>query len=168
MGMRPNATSGSPGRSYRFYTGTPVYAFGDGMSYTTFSEKWNDVEPIKVSAADVVEWIASDASQSMVPEANAVLSTASVTVTNTGKVAGDDVVLFFVKPPSPGVDGAPLKSLAGFERVHLAPGASKTVNFDVTARDLSLVDETGARSSFPGTWSVQVNNDGSSRDIIVG
>ena len=37
MGMRPNATSGNPGRGYRFYTGTPVFAFGEGMSYTTFA-----------------------------------------------------------------------------------------------------------------------------------
>jgi hypothetical protein len=41
MGMRPNATSGNPGRTYRFYNGTPVFSFGDGLSYSTFNYSFN-------------------------------------------------------------------------------------------------------------------------------
>ena len=39
MGMRPSAATGNPGRSHRFYTGTPVFPFGAGLSYTTF-DRW--------------------------------------------------------------------------------------------------------------------------------
>lgn len=42
MGMRPNSETGNPGRTYRFYTGTPVYEFGYGLSYSRFEYRWHD------------------------------------------------------------------------------------------------------------------------------
>ena len=60
---------------------------------------------------------------------------------NTGKVAGDEVVQLYLNFPS--VPGAPLRALRGFARVHLAPGASQKVTFDLKPRDLSMVTEAG-------------------------
>ena len=68
-----------------------------------------------------------------------------VTVTNTGKIAGDEVVELYLKFPR--VAGAPRLALRGFRRVHLVPGASQDIEFDLQPRDLSLVTEAGAASA---------------------
>ena len=62
-------------------------------------------------------------------------------MTNTGKVAGDEVAQLYLN--FPGVPGAPLKALRAFRRVHLDPGASEKVQFDLQPRDLSKVTEAG-------------------------
>jgi beta-glucosidase len=109
------------GRTYRYFEGTPLYPFGYGLSYTTFaySELKAPVEP--VAAGSPVR--------------------AEVTVTNAGKVSGDEVVQLYLTFPS--VPGAPLKALRGFRRVHLDPGASVRVSFELQPRDLSMVTEAG-------------------------
>ena len=66
---------------------------------------------------------------------------ASVTVTNTGKIAGDEVVELYLQFPD--VSGAPRRALRGFQRVHLEPGASQKVDFQLNPRDLSMVDRSG-------------------------
>ena len=58
----------------------------------------------------------------------------SVVVTNSGKLAGDDVVQLYLKFPD--VPGAPIRALRGFQRVHLEPGANQTVKFQLERRDL--------------------------------
>jgi beta-glucosidase len=65
----------------------------------------------------------------------------SVTVTNNGKVAGDEVVQLYLSFPD--VAGAPIRALRGFRRIHLAPGASETVSFDLSSRDISMVTDAG-------------------------
>jgi beta-glucosidase len=60
---------------------------------------------------------------------------------NTGKAAGDEVVQVYLNFPA--VPGAPLKALRAFRRVHLDPGASQKVQFELRARDLSVVTEAG-------------------------
>ena len=61
----------------------------------------------------------------------------SVKVTNTGKMAGDEVVQLYLKFPD--VPGAPIRALRGFRRIHLAAGQSQLVRFQLTRRDLSMV-----------------------------
>jgi len=75
-------------------------------------------------------------------------------VTNTGKVAGDEVVQLYLKFPD--VPGAPLRALRGFRRIHLAPGRSQVVRFQLTRRDLSMVGETGNRIVASGQYTVSV------------
>jgi beta-glucosidase len=79
---------------------------------------------------------------------------AEVTVTNTGKVAGDEVVQLYLKFPT--VKGAPLVALRGFERVHLEPGASRQVRFELKSRDLGLVTETGNPIVASGDYRVSI------------
>jgi beta-glucosidase len=110
------------GRTYRYFTGTPLYPFGYGLSYTTFA--YGD---LKVPAAPIA--------------AGGPPLKAEATVTNTGKLAGDEVVELYLSFPN--VAGAPLKALRAFRRVHLDAGASEKVQFELQQRDLSMVTEAG-------------------------
>ena len=109
------------GRTYRYFQGTPLYPFGYGLSYTTFSY--------------------SDLTLPTSPVAAGQPMTAEVTVTNTGKRAGDEVAQLYLSFPT--VAGAPIRALRGFQRVHLDPGESQKVHFDLKPRDLSMVTEAG-------------------------
>jgi beta-glucosidase len=75
-------------------------------------------------------------------------------VTNTGQVAGDEVVQLYLSFPN--VAGAPIRALRGFRRIHLAPGQTQTVAFDLKPRDLSMVDDRGNRIIPAGKYTVSV------------
>ena len=81
--------------------------------------------------------------------------TATVTVTNNSKVAGDEVVEAYLKTPQS--DG-PINSLVGFQRVHLNPGQSRDVTLELSPRSLSAVDAKGQRSILPGTYHLSVGS----------
>jgi beta-glucosidase len=119
------------GRTYRYFTGKPLWGFGYGLSYSTF--KYGDV---KLSAETLK---AGDP------------LTATVTVNNTSAVAGDEVVESYVKTPQ--VDG-PIHSLVGFQRVNLAAGSSQEVTITIDPRSLSSVDDKGDRSILPGKYTL--------------
>jgi beta-glucosidase len=121
-------------RTYRYFDGRPLWPFGYGLSYTTFS--YGD---LTLPAAPL--------------DAGAPLS-AAVKVTNTGKVAGDEVVQLYLE--FPGVPGAPIRALRAFRRIHLRPGASQVVRFQLTRRDLSMVTQSGDRIVAQGTYGVSV------------
>jgi len=109
------------GRTYRYFEGEPLWPFGYGLSYTTFSYSNLTLPDAPINAGDSVD--------------------TSVTVANTGKVAGDEVVQLYLKFPD--LSGAPIRALRGFQRVHLDPGASQKVEFHLKPRDLSMVTELG-------------------------
>ncbi len=121
------------GRTYRYYQGKPLWGFGYGLSYSTFK-----YGPLKLSAETLM---AGDP------------LTATVTVTNTGKAAGDEVVEAYLKTPQ---QGGPIHSLVGFERVHLGPGASQEVSLKIDPRLLSSVDDQGNRSILAGKYALTV------------
>jgi len=121
-------------RTYRYFSGKPLYPFGYGLSYTKF--KYSD---LSVSAQTVA------AGQPL---------GADVTVSNTGAVAGDEVVQLYLKFPA--VKGAPLKALRGFERIHLDPGASQKVHFELKPRDLGMVTEDGNPIIAQGDYTVSI------------
>jgi len=122
------------GRTYRYFDGTPLYPFGYGLSYTRFAYSALQVPESPVHAGDPL--------------------TAKVTVTNTGKLAGDEVAQLYLKFPN--VPGAPLKALRGFQRVHLEPGASQEVAFELQPRDLSMVTEAGEPVIPEGEFTVSI------------
>jgi hypothetical protein len=78
----------------------------------------------------------------------------SARVTNTGGRAGDEVVELYLTHS--GIEGAPLRALAGFQHIHLAPGASQTITFLPRERDFSVVDESGVRRIVPGDVKVWI------------
>jgi len=154
MHMRPGTNN--LGRTYRFYTGKPIYEFGYGLSYTNFTYSWSLSTP-NVSAR-VIESVLQNAGHDIrkLREPGAPVATVTVKVTNTGNVAGDDSVLYFVTPSNAGQNGVPLKYLAGFQRVSLTPGQSTTVSFDTLATDLSLPGIDGQYRTRTGPWGIQV------------
>src|SRR6185437_16255093 len=79
---------------------------------------------------------------------------AGVTVTNTGKVAGDEIVQLYLKFPP--VKGAPLLALRGFQRIHLEPGASQKVHFELKNRDLGMVTDEGNPIIAQGEYTISI------------
>ena len=125
---------GMSNRTYRYFIGKPLYPFGYGLSYTKFSYSNLSVPEQGIAAGQPVE--------------------ADVTVTNTGKIPGDEVVqLYLTFPP---LKGAPLIALRGFERIHLDPGASQKVHFELKQRDLGMVSEDGNPMIAPGDYTISV------------
>ena len=113
-GNCPNATN--PGRTHRFFTGTPTVKFGFGLSYTTFTYKITSAPAAHVSLDRVRAHLSAN-SDRVLPKATdeqAPLAEYIVEVTNTGVIDADDVVLGFLKPPGAGVGGTPLQTLFGF------------------------------------------------------
>jgi beta-glucosidase len=121
-------------RTYRYYTGTPLWGFGYGLSYSTF--KWTH---LKVSAA------ALKAGDSLLVDAD---------VENTSDRAGDAVSELYLTPPA--LPTSPRLALVGFDRLTLAPHGKQHVHFTVDARALSTVDADGARAVRAGEYTVHV------------
>ena len=122
------------GRTYRYFQGSPLYPFGYGLSYTTFSYSNLKLPTAAIAAGQPV--------------------TADVTVTNTGGMAGDEVAQLYLTFPD--VKGAPIRALRGFERVHLDAGKSTTLHFELKPRDLSMVSEAGDPIIAAGKYSVSL------------
>jgi len=120
------------GRTYRYFRGEPLYPFGYGLSYTSFA--YSDLRLPAVAGTD-----------SAVP--------VLVTVENTGKREGDEVVELYVRHLH--IEGpAPIHALAGFTRVHLRPGEKRVVRFMLSPRALSVVREDGQRVERAGTIEI--------------
>ena len=108
-------------RTYRYFDGQVLYPFGYGLSYTKFEYAPIQVVPT-VKAGDNLK--------------------VSVTVKNTGKIAGEEVVQLYMSYPD-GKGQIPLQALKGFERISLKAGESKNVEFNLSPRELGLVDDSG-------------------------
>ncbi|MBY8827045.1 glycoside hydrolase family 3 C-terminal domain-containing protein [Hephaestia mangrovi] len=134
--LPPFADYSMKGRTYRYFTGEPVYPFGAGLSYTSFSYGPLTVTPMKQNAANGLH--------------------VSTVVTNTGARAGDDVAQLYLNFPD--VPGAPRIALRGFQRVSLKPGERRTLTFDLSPRDLSAVTADGTREVMPGAYAVTVGS----------
>jgi beta-glucosidase len=121
-------------RTYRYFKGKPLYPFGYGMSYTTFSYSDLSLANSSIHPGDPVD--------------------ADVTVTNSGKLAGDEVVQLYLKFPP--VAGAPNLALRGFQRIHLDPGASQKVHFELKDRDLGMVTADGHPVIARGDYTISI------------
>jgi len=116
------------GRTYRYFTGEPLFPFGHGLSFTTF--KYSDLKVIsKTTTGKPVS--------------------VSVQVQNTGQRAGDEVVQLYVRHAG-ATDRVARHALEGFRRVKLAPGARQTVQFTLSVRQLSRLDALARRIEAPG------------------
>ncbi len=149
MQMRPSLNN--PGRTYKFYTGQAVFDFGHGLSYTTFNYSWyNDSMNSMLSIKSVMK-NGCNASKVRVHFYR-------VNVTNTGAVAGSDVVLAFVIPPQNStIDPTPpFKKLFDFERVQLDVNESTQVFFALNLDSLVTVASDGSKWLEPGSYKMMI------------
>ena len=128
--------------NYLDVSNDPLYPFGYGLSYTTFS--YGD---IKLSNPSM------KAGQKI---------TASVIVTNTGNKDGKEVVQLYLRDIV-GTSTRPVKELKGFQKVELKTGESKTVSFDITVNDLKYYNYDLKYTAEPGDFKVFIG--GNSRDV---
>ncbi|MGG3283357.1 glycoside hydrolase family 3 C-terminal domain-containing protein [Paenibacillus solani] len=123
-------------RTYQYFDGDVLYPFGHGLSYSHF------------------HYSGLSLSEPEIPADGSVIVT--VAVRNKGPLAGDEVVQLYIKADSSRVV-RPLKTLKGFQRIHLAPGASETVSFELKAEDLAFWDVTRDRYCVEkGTYTLMV------------
>jgi len=122
---------GMKGRTYRYFTGEPLFPFGFGLSYTNFAYR-NLSLPKQGKAGE---------SQQIV-----------VDVSNTGAMSGEEVVQLYVKV------GA-TRALAGFQRVALRPGEKKTVRFDIAPHAFATVESDGRSFAKPGIFEIFAGGD---------
>ena len=120
------------GRTYRFYSGEPLFPFGFGLSYTKFSYLDVQLSARRVSAGDPL--------------------TVKVLVKNSGAREGDEVVQFYTRQSAE--KRTQHAALKAFSRIHLKPGESRWVAVTLSPRDLSVVDESGTRQLVPGTYEI--------------
>ena len=122
------------GRTYKYFTGEPLYPFGYGLSYTLFKYSGLHI-PSKVKMGKNIS--------------------VKVTVTNTGKVAGDEVVQLYIKDEEASTP-RPTVQLEGFKRIFLNPGESREVEFQLEPRQLSLIGKDDVRVLEEGWFTVSV------------
>ncbi len=130
--LPPFADYSMKGRTYRYFKGKPLYGFGYGLSYTSFAYSHLHLSTSTLTAGDTL--------------------TVEADVKNTGARAGDEVAEVYLTPPQTSV--SPSVELAGFTRVHLAPGETRHLTFALDPRTLSLVDDKGERAVEAGRYTL--------------
>lgn len=131
--LPPFADYSMKGRTYRYFSGEPLYPFGYGLSYTSFSYGKPKLNKTRFKAGEPVEL--------------------TVDVRNSGSRDSDEVVQLYVSRKG---DGAPIRSLKHFQRVHLKAGETRKLSFRLDAQALSIVDASGTRIVPPGAADIWI------------
>lgn len=139
---REPGTPEKPGRDYVFSSPAPLFAFGHGLSYTTF--EYNDLKIDNNASAKTVK--------------------VSVNVRNTGSRDGKEVVQLYVNDRVSSVT-TPQKMLKGFDKIELKTGEQKTVTFDLPYDELALWNASMQRVVEPGEFAVMIGR--SAEDIAL-
>ena len=123
-------------RTYRYFKGEPLFAFGYGLSYTTFNVKPTEIKDGKLLAE----------------------------VTNTGKMAGTETVQLYIRRVND--NNGPTKALRGYQRVTLQPGETKTIEMVVDKKTLETWDATTNTMRFvPGDYEIMVGTSSRKEDL---
>jgi len=125
------------GRTYRYFHQEPLYPFGYGLSYSKF-EYSNFQIPERQVAGNPVK--------------------ISVDVTNTGDMDGDEVVQLYLTDEKASTP-RPIRQLEGFDRINLKRGATKTVEFELTPRQFSMINKDNKRIIEPGWFTISVGGE---------
>jgi len=121
-------------RTYRYFTGTPLFPFGYGLSYSKFAYSNVQLSAKNLKAGDALSVDAD--------------------VTNASQRDGDEVVELYLTFPK--LPGAPLRALRGFTRVHIQAGKTEHIHLTLNPRDLSCVNESGDRLIAPGSYTLSL------------
>ena len=130
------------GRTYRYFKGEPLYPFGYGLSYTTFTYGDMKLSKNEIAAADS--------------------TTVSVEVSNTGSAAGDEVVQLYVKAEG---DTIAVKTLKQFKRISLKPGKKEQVQFTITPEMLSRWVDNKGFTVLPDKYTVMIGSSSADKDL---
>lgn len=117
-------------RTYRYFTGKPLYEFGYGLSYTTFSYSNLKLQSVATTGAEIQ---------------------LAVDVHNSGKYDGEEVVQLYVSNKNAGI-----QTLKGFARIHLKKGEKRTLSFNIPATAFSYINSVNQRIIAPGRFSISV------------
>jgi len=121
-------------RTYRYFTGKPLYEFGYGLSYTRFNYKNLSVPGKAKSDQKII---------------------VSVEVLNRGQVSGEEIVQLYVS--GIGIEnGEPARSLKGFQRVNINPGEKKVISFEMDVLDMGGYDLHGNKMIRPGRYLISI------------
>jgi len=121
------------GRTYRYFKGNPLFAFGYGLSYTTFTYGKASLTTPVIDAGDSI--------------------TLSIPVTNAGKRDGEEVVQVYLSRP--GDVNGPVKTLRAFRRIFIKSGESHQLNITLSADDLQWFDEkSNTMRCVPGEYKL--------------
>ena len=131
-------------RGYLFDDVTPLYPFGFGLSYTTFT-----IDNVRLDKSKIK---------------NGATARVSADVTNTGTVAGSETVQMYIRDVFSSVT-RPVKELKGFERAVLEPGETRTVTFDITPDLLAFYDVHMKFLVEPGDFEIMVGNSSADADL---
>ena len=123
------------GRTYRYFKGEPLYPFGFGLSYTKFSYSNLRLSSKSVKAGEPIK--------------------VTVDVQNVGERAGDEVVQLYLTDVVASAP-VPVRTLVGFDRISFRTGEKRTVEFTITPRQMSLIDDSGKRVIEPGEFLISV------------
>jgi beta-glucosidase len=123
----------------------PLFPFGHGLSYTTFSYANLKVSPSEFGADDEID--------------------ISVVVTNTGHAAGEETIMLFFRDPVASVS-RPVLQLTGVVKARLAPGETKTVQLKLRAREMSFPDSAGNPVLEPGVFQIFVGPSARETDLL--
>jgi len=140
--LRYNHKPTGRGDDYLDLTGQPLFPFGFGLSYTTFEYSNLSIQLVTLGTNGSAR--------------------ISFAVKNTGQVAGDEVAQLYIRDVLASV-ARPVMQLAGFQRVHLAPGESKTVSIPLSNESLRMLDRDMRWVVEPGAFRIMVGS--SSKDI---
>jgi beta-glucosidase len=133
-------------RGYLFASKEPLFPFGHGLSYTTFEYSDLAVTPAQIG-------VGAEAS-------------VSVTVSNTGPVAGDEVVQMYIRDQVSSLT-RPVMELKGFQRITLEPGETRKVTFPITPDQLAFLDARMERVVEPGLFDVMVGTSSAQWEHVV-
>lgn len=121
-------------RTYRYFKGQPLYKFGFGLSYTSFTYDHLSIPPMVRGNGKVP---------------------ISVRVTNSGSKDGEEVVELYISGQNFNAN-QPIRSLKGFKRIFIKAGHSLVVHFQLTSQDFSMMDESGNAVLIPGKLEVSI------------
>ncbi|MBK0370199.1 glycoside hydrolase family 3 C-terminal domain-containing protein [Flavobacterium agrisoli] len=125
------------GRTYRYFTQEPLYPFGFGLSYTSF--EYSDLKlPNKINTSDNIKF--------------------QVKVKNSGKTDGDEVVQVYVTDEKASTP-RPIRQLVGFKRIFLKAGETKEIEFEITNRQLALINKKEMLVVEPGWFTISVGGE---------
>lgn len=180
MSMVPNKTTGNPGRTYKYYAGPTLYPFGYGLSYTNFSLVGSCNTSVAASSSSAALALSAELLATAASEPRSPAVSCMVTVTNTGTLAGDEVVIVFTGPNAtepgeahaalglPDADPLAIKQVVDFARVSLAAGANTTLAFELPLRSLAQPDIEGRLVVYAGVHAVRLGRGvGNNDDVIV-